>query len=119
MGRTDVQAKVTGEREILEYTFLVDTGATHVALPLEEIEALGLGPAHGKLRMRSATRFVELETFFFEGELLGRWFEGIMVPASTPLIGYEALEDLGFRVNPVIGQIELVPDDVVHPPFLL
>ena len=119
MGRTDVQAKVTDEKEILEYTFLVDTGATHVALPLEEIEVLGLRPAHGKLRMRSATRIVELETFFFEGELLGRWIEGIMVPASTPFIGYEALEDLGVRVNPVIGQIEPVPDDVIHPPFLL
>ena len=41
------------------------------------------------------------------------------MPASTPLIGYEALENLGFRVNPVIRQIEPVPDDVVHPPYLL
>ena len=119
MGRTDVQARIIGERETREYTFLVDTGATHVALPLEEIEALGLRPAGGKLRLRSATGIVELQSYHFDGELLGRWFGGILVPASTPLIGYEALENLGFRVNPVIRQIEPVPDDVIHPPFLL
>ena len=68
MGRTHVQARIIGEKEAREYTFLVDTGANHVALPLEEIEAL---------------------------------------------------ENLGFRVNPVIRQIEPVPDDVIHPPFLL
>ena len=119
MGRTDVQAKIVGENETREYTFLVDTGATHVALPLEEIKALGLRPAGGKLRMRSATGIVELDSYFFSGELLGRWFGGIMAPASTPLTGYEALENLGFRVNPVIREIEPVPDDVIHPPFLL
>ena len=119
MGRTDVQAKIIGEIESREYTFLVDTGATHVALPLEEIEALGLRPALGKLRMRSATGIVELETYHFDGESLGRWFGGILVPASTPLIGYEALENMQFRVNAVSQQIEPVPDDVIHPPFLL
>lgn len=109
MGRTDVQAKIIGEIETREYTFLVDTGATHVALPLEEIEALGLRPALGKLRMRSATGIVELDSYFFNGELLGRWFGGILVPASTPLIGYEALENLGFRVNPVIRESNPCP----------
>ena len=119
MGGTDVQAKIIGETETREYTFLVDTGTTHVALPPEEIEALGLRPALGKLRMISATGVVELDTYHFDGELMGQWFGGILVPASTPLIGYEALENLGFRVNPVIRQIEPVPDDVVHPPYLL
>ena len=119
MGRTDVQAKIIGEKETREYTFLVDTGATHVALPLGEIEAQGLRPAGGKLRSRSATGIVELQSYHFDGELLGQWFGGILVPASTPLIGYEALENLGFRVNPVIRQIEPVPDDVIHPPLLL
>ena len=42
MGRTEVLARIIGERETREYTFLVDTGATYLALPAEEIEALGL-----------------------------------------------------------------------------
>jgi len=42
VGRTEVQAKVIGDKETREYTFLVDTGATYLALPMEEIEALGL-----------------------------------------------------------------------------
>ncbi len=119
MGKTEVQAKIIGEKETRGYTFLVDTGASHVALPLEEIEALGLRPALGKLRLMSATGLVEVNTYHFDGELMGHWFGGIMVPASTPLIGYEALEDMRFRVNPVSRQIEPVPDDVVHAPYLL
>ena len=33
MGRTEVKAKIIGETETREYTFLVDTGATYLGLP--------------------------------------------------------------------------------------
>jgi predicted aspartyl protease len=36
MGRTEVRATVIGEKETREYTFLVDTGATYLALPIEK-----------------------------------------------------------------------------------
>ena len=42
MDRTEIQAKIFGENETREYTFLVDTGVAYLALPMEEIEALGL-----------------------------------------------------------------------------
>ena len=42
MGATLVQAKVFGENDTREYTFMVDTGSTFLALPQEEIDALGL-----------------------------------------------------------------------------
>ena len=42
VGRTQVQVKIFGEAATQEYTFPVDTGATYLGLPLEEIEALGL-----------------------------------------------------------------------------
>ena len=67
MGRTEVQAKVIGERETREYTFLVDTGATYLALPIHEIEALGLRRGRGRLRLLSATGTVEVETYFSDG----------------------------------------------------
>jgi predicted aspartyl protease len=119
MGVTQVQGKVIGETETREYTFLVDTGATYLGLPQEEIKALGLRQGQGKIRLMSATGIVEVETYFADGELMGKQFGAILVPASTPLIGYGLLENLRFRVNPVTGQLETVPDDEVHPPFLL
>ena len=119
MGRTEVQAKVIGETETREYTFLVDTGATYLALPMEEIEALGLRQGRMRLRLMNATGVVEVDTYFAGGELMGEGFSAILVPASIPLIGYELLENLRFRVNPVTGQLEKVPEDEVHPPYLL
>ncbi len=119
MGLTEVPARIIGEAETREYTFLVDTGATYLGLPQKEIEALGLRQSLGKIRLMSATGIVEVNTYFANGELMGQEFGAILVPASTPLIGYELLENLRFRVNPVTGQLETVPDDEVHPPFLL
>jgi predicted aspartyl protease len=119
LGRTEVQAKVIGNNETREYIFLVDTGATYLSLPLEEIEALGLQQTRGKIRLMSATGIVNVDTYFADGELMGQQFSAILVPASIPLIGYELLENLRFRVNPVMQEIEKVPDDEVHPHYLL
>ena len=101
LGRTEIQAKVIGNNETREYIFLVDTGATYLSLPLEEIEALGLQQTRGKIRLMSATGIVNVDTYFADGELMGQQFSAILVPASIPLIGYELLENLRFRVNPV------------------
>ena len=119
MGRTEVEAKILGENETREYTFLVDTGATYLGLPLEEIQALGLRQGRGRLRLMSATGIVEVSTYFADGDLMGEEFSAILVPASTPLIGYELLENLRYRVNPLSRQIEKVPEDEVPPPYLL
>ena len=119
MGRTEVQAKVIGDKETREYTFLVDTGATCLALPMEEIEALGLRQSRGKIRLMSATGVVDVDTYFADGELLGQEFGAILAPASIPLIGNELLENLRYRVNPVTEELEKVPEDEVHPRYLL
>ena len=119
MGRTEVLATIFGEKETREYTFLVDTGATYLALPLEEIEALGLRRGRGRLRLMSATGIIEASAYFADGELMGEGFSATLVPASTPLIGYELLENLRFRVNPITREIEKVPEGEVHPPYLL
>ena len=119
MGRTQVQARIFGDRETREYTFLVDTGASYLSLPLEEIEALGLRQGRGRILLMSATGIVGVDTYFADGELMGEEFSALLVPAITPLIGYELLENLRYRVNPVTQQIEKVPEDEVHPPYLL
>ena len=109
LGRTEIQAKVIGNNETREYIFLVDTGATYLSLPLEEIEALGLQQTRGKIRLMSATGIVNVDTYFADGELMGQQFSAILVLASIPLIGYELLENLRFRVNPVTQEIEKSP----------
>ncbi len=69
--------------------------------------------------MVSATGPVDVETYHADGELMGQEFAAILVPAATPLLGYELLQNLRFKVNPVTHQIEKVPDDEIHPPFQL
>jgi predicted aspartyl protease len=120
MGVTQVQATIVGNRETREYSFMVDTGSTYLALPMEEIEALGLeGGDWGRVSLVSATGPVEVDTYFARGELMGQRFRAILVPAATPLLGYELLQNLRFKVNPVTHEIEKVPDDEIHPPYLL
>ena len=119
MGVTNVQARVFGELETREYTFMVDTGSIFLALPQEEIDALGLRRGRGVFRLVSATGPVEVETYHADGELMGQEFAAILVPAATPLLGYELLQNLRFKVNPVTHEIEKVPEDEVHPPFQL
>ena len=119
MGKTEVHARVIGEKETREYTFLVDTGASYLALLTEEIEALGLRQTGGRVRLMSATGTFDANTYFATGELMGEAFGAILVPASVPLIGYELLENLRFRVNPLTQEIEKVPEDEIGPPYLL
>ena len=96
MGRTEVQARIIGDKEAREYTFLVDTGATYLALPAEEIEALGLRQGSGRLRRMSATGIVAVNTYFAGGELMGEEFSAILVPASIPLSAMNCWRTCGF-----------------------
>ena len=119
MGVTQIRAKIFGEHEEREYTFLVDTAATYMALPPEEIQGLGLRSSGATVRLMSATGLVDVETYFVTAELRGQKFAGIVVPSSSHLLGYELLQNLRFRVNPVTHDIEKVPDDEMYPPYLL
>ncbi len=119
MGVTTVQARVFGELGSRDYEFMVDTGSTYLALPVQEIEALGLSLTGGTVRLMSATGWVDVPTYFVRGELKSQGFGAILVPAATPLLGYELLQNLRFKVNPVTHEIEKVPDDEIHPPYIL
>ena len=118
MGLTEVQATIFGDNEARDYTFVVDTGATYLGLPAEEIESLGLQPSTGIIRVMTVTGAVELDSCFAVGELNGERFGAMLIPMSEPLLGYELLQNLRYKVNPVTHEIERVPDDERHPPFL-
>ncbi len=120
MGRVVVTAMLVGDDSGRDYEFLVDTGATHIGLPAEEIRALGLARIpHGRTRLLTATGVVEQDTFSAIGRLRGRGFVATVTQASVPLIGYELLENLRLRVNPVTRELEDVPDGQLAPPYQL
>ena len=126
MGRTFVDAIIYGPSDTRRYSFLVDTGAALMGLPVEEIEALGLSMVpDGQTRFLTATGVVELDTYSITGRLIvdrprRNGFTSMVAPAPVPLIGYERLQNMRLRVNPVSEQVEDVPDDEVnHPPYFL
>ena len=117
-GLTEAKAIIIGGNETKGYNFVVDTGVTYLGLPLEEIESLGLQPSTGIIRVMTVTGVVELDSYHADGELMGQDFGAILVPAHTPLLGYQLLQNMRFKVNPTTHEIEKVPDDEWHPPFL-
>ena len=120
MGRTIVKATIIGPQDTRSYEFLVDTGSTFIGLPIEEIEALGLTPVpNGRIIVNTAEGLVERSTYIGVGELEGQGFSKEVIAMPIPLIGYEALDSLRFRVDPVTERIERVPDTEVHPPLAL
>ena len=120
MGRTYVTATINGARTSRDYDFLVDTGATFVGLPIEEIQELGLTPVpDGKVEFLTATGVVELDTYIAVGRIRGRGFSATVITAPIPVIGYEFLENRRLRVNPVTQRVEPVPPGEIAPPYLL
>ena len=118
MGLTEIQATIMGDKATKEYTFIVDTGATYLGLPLAEIELLGLQRSRGIIKVMTVSGVVEADAYFANGEVNGELFGAMLIPTAEPLLGYELLQNLRYKVNPVTHEIEKVPDDVRHPPYL-
>ena len=120
MGRTFVDATVIGQRSTKDYRFLVDTGSTYMGLPIEEIEELGLTMIpDGRIQVLTPTGIIEQDSYLTLCKIQGRGFGATVVPSPIPVIGYETLENLRFKVNPVTRQLETVPLDELHPPYQL
>ena len=120
MGKTYVTATLTGSKATKDYSFLVDTGSSFIGLPSAEIEELGLTPIPGgRVRVLTATGVIEQSTYTALGRVQGQGFSATIIPAPIPLVGYELLQNLRFRVNPVTEGLEEVSPDEPHPPFLL
>jgi len=86
---------------------LVDTGATFPALPEDVVEGLGL-PIHGEVEAETVTgrERVKLALAVIQVEDRTAASYVIVRPrGTTPLIGVVALEQMGFRVDPVTGRL--------------
>ena len=120
MGRTTAIATIIGANETREYEFLVDAGSTHVGLPQQEIEELGLSSVpNGVLQVLTAAGIVEGQSYWAIGEIDDRGFGTMITEAPIPLIGYHLLESLRYRVNPVTHTLERIPVDEPSPPLML
>ena len=91
-----------------------------MGLPLEEIEALGLELIqNGRRRFMTANGVAEFDTYRIDGEIRGNGFAAMVAPCPVPLVGYEMLQNMRLRVNPVSEEVEEVPDDEIHPPYMI
>ena len=120
MTSTKVNAVIIGPQAEREFTFLVDTGSTFIGLPEEDIESLGLTPIpDGKRRFLTANGRVERDTYSAYGRLEDQGFLATVMVAPIPLIGYELLENMRYRVNPISQSLERVGDEEMGPPYML
>jgi predicted aspartyl protease len=120
MGRTFVDGTIFGPLGARQYRFFVDTGAAIMGLPMEEIEALGLDIViDGKRPFMTANGRVELDTYHIRGNIRGRGFGTTVAPSPIPLVGYEMLQDMRLKVNPVTEQLEDVLEEDLGPPYMI
>ena len=119
MGRTTVQALTIGPSGTRSFEFLVDTGSTLVGLPLEDIEALGLPMIPGgRRKVMTATGVIEQDTYGASIRLEGDSTPALVSEAPIPLIGFEVLENLRMKVNPVTQELEKASEDEHMPPYM-
>lgn len=119
MGRITVQALAIGENGTRSFSFLVDTGSTYVGLPTEDIEALGLPLIPGgQRRTITDAGVVEKSTYGASIRLEGDTTAALVMESPIPLIGYEVLENLRMKVNPITQELEKAPPDEHMPPYV-
>ena len=121
MGRTMVEAAVTGENGIRRFEFLVDTGSSYMGLPLEDIESLGLYKfSNGRLRLMTGMGIMESDSYAAQVRIGEDRAPALVIVSPVPIIGYELLQHLRMMVNTVTQELEKVSEeDEVFPPFLL
>lgn len=94
--------------ELEEIEFLVDTGSFYTTVPQAIAQRLGLPVVTRDQVITADSRTVETPLTFAHVRLLDRSAAvpvGIM-EVPMPLLGATALEGLGFKVDPVTGQLE-------------
>ncbi|PWV37872.1 MAG: hypothetical protein DJ555_00245 [Desulfurococcaceae archaeon] len=109
MGFVYVDVIVHGVKGSKAVRMLVDTGSTYVVLDPGMISELGLIETPYRVRVTLADgRSVEVKLYLAEIEARGRRGPAFIAELSTPtpLLDVHALETLGFKVNPMTGELE-------------
>jgi len=108
VGHVFVRARFRG-RGVVEFEkILVDTGASFTVMPLDVAERYFIEtPFTVDLKLGDG-RVVKAKVFVAEGEIEGRRgpFRIMAFENAIPIVGVDALETLGLKVDPVTGRIE-------------
>ena len=110
MGHVHIEAVVTGNAASRPVRFLVDTGATYTMLPEAVAREIGVA-LHANL---FTFALADDSTITASVGTVGIELAGRRAPITTavlpgdiePLLGVEALEALGLRVDPQSGTLE-------------
>jgi len=115
MGFTYVNVTVRGMKASRDVRMLVDTGSTYIVLDPETIKELGLLETPYAVDLLLADgRKIRSKLFLAEVEVKGRRGPAFVAELNVPthLLGVYALETLGFKVNPMTGELEEIsPED--------
>ena len=109
MGFVYVDVMMKGRKGSGKLRMLVDTGSTYVILGSEAIEELGFLETPYTVNLVLADRdVVKARVFLAEAEVKGRRGPVLVAEVDTPIpiLGVYALETLGFKVNPLTGELE-------------
>jgi len=108
MGHVFIRAMFRG-REVLEVDkMLVDTGASFTVMPLDVAEKYFIEtPLEAELRLGDG-RIVKAKVFVAEVEIEGRRgpLRILAFKEAMPIMGVDALETLGLKVDPLTGRVE-------------
>jgi clan AA aspartic protease len=109
MGLVKITAEIgVTSNDFRPVEFMVDTGSLYTILPPQIFAELGIEPRHRVPVVTADNRTRVIELGSAEIRLQDRTaaiFVGRM-PVPAPLLGAEALEAVGFKVNPVEGTLE-------------
>ena len=117
MGKTFARGIINGRSASLEFSFLVDTGATWLSLSSDAITELGLEVISGQVaEIVTPTDILYLPFYRASGALESVPFDARVVPAYRLMVGYELLQRLGFVVDLVSERIVLRTEREANPP---
>jgi len=111
MGLVKVKGEIGRNRdELVEVEFLADTGGFFTAISPGLRNQLGLPQGIPERTQLADKRIVDVEVTVAHLRLNGRQGAVLVevMDVPEPLLGVEALEALGMKVNPVSGELEVV-----------
>jgi clan AA aspartic protease len=112
MGFTYLKVFVTNPFELnrrREVQFLIDTGAFYTMIPRPVLEEIGIVPVEEKTFTLANGQEIRREiggaNLIYKGQL-GYTAVIFGEPDDEPLLGVLGLESMGFKVNPIKGELE-------------
>jgi len=109
LGETITRVRVYGPDGTSELEALVDTGATFTKISRSIASRIGVRPKREVLTQVATGEIIKRQTSTLDAEIKGvRDTVPVVIGEDhePTVIGYTTLEILGFKINPVTGELE-------------